>query len=124
MPPLVPVNGERPRFTQIYTVDTTQQQATDRLHYNPQLNRAILEDLYASLRRTNPYIIDLKTCKQRIREQPAPNNIHIRLVMQDPRRHDPRTYNRPTSNEMAVVIVENLDEAIRKAKECDIAVQY
>lgn len=71
----------------------------------------VLEDLYASLRRTNPYIAGLKTCEQRIREQPAPNDARVRLVMQDPRRHDPRTYNRPTSDEVAVVIVGNPDEA-------------
>jgi len=95
LPPLVPVDGERPRFMQIYTVDATQQQADDRLHYNPHLDRAVLEDLYASLRRTNPYIAGLKTCEQRICEQPAPNDARVRLVMQDPRRHDPRTRARP-----------------------------
>ena len=124
LPPLVPVDGERPRFMQIYTVDATQQQADDRLHYNPHLDRAVLEDLYASLRRTNPYIAGLKTCEQRICEQPAPNDARVRLVMQDPRRHDPRTYNRPTSDEVAVVIVGNPDEAMREAGGRDIAVQY
>ena len=60
-------SGERPRFAQIYTVDSTLRQADDRLHYNPHLDRAVLEHLYASLRRTNPYIAGLKTCEQRIR---------------------------------------------------------
>jgi hypothetical protein len=82
LPPL-PVDGERPRFAQIYTVDSTPQQADDRLHYNPHLDRGVLEDLYASLRRTNPYIAGLKTCEQRIRDQPAPNDAHVRLIMQD-----------------------------------------
>src|ERR1700722_5409290 len=89
------VDGERPRFMKIYTVDPTQQQADDCLHYNSHVDRAVLEDLYASLRRTNPYIAGLKTCEQRICEQPAPNDARVRLVMQDPRRHDPRTRARP-----------------------------
>ena len=80
-PPLVPVNGERPRFAQIYTVDPTQQQATDRHFHNQHLDRAVLEDLYASLRLTNPYIGGLKTCEQRVRDHPAPADAHVRLVM-------------------------------------------
>lgn len=124
MPPLVPVDGERPRFAQIYTVDATQQQATDRLYYNPQLDRDILEDLYASLRHTNPYIRGLKTCEQRIWDQPAPANAHVRLVMLDPRRHDPCIYNRPTSDEVAVVIVGNPDEAMQEAGGRDVVIQY
>ena len=103
LPALVPVDGERSRFAQIYTVDSTQQQADDRLHYNPHLDQAVIEDLYTSLRRANPYITGLKTYEQRIWDQPVPNNAHVRLVMQDPHRHVPRTYmvTRPESTALA-----------------------
>ena len=124
LPALVPVDCERPRFAQIYTVDSTQQQADDRLHYNPHLDQAVIEDLYASLCQTNPYITGLKTCEQRIQDQPVPNNAHVWLVMQDPHQHDPWTYNRPTSDEVAVVIVGNPDEALQEMGDQDIAVQY
>ena len=120
----MPVDGKRPRFAQIYTVDSTQQQADDRLHYNPHLDQAVIEDLYASLCQTNPYITGLKTCEQRIWDQPVPNNAYVWLVMQDPHQHDPRTYNRPTSDEVAVIIVGNPDEALREMGDQDIAVQY
>ena len=121
---LVPVDGKRPRFAQIYTVDSTQQQADNRLHYNPHLDQAVIEDLYASLCQTNPYITGLKTCEQQIQDQPVPNNAYVQLVMQDPHQHDPWTYNQPTSDEVAVVIVGNPDEALQEIGDWDIAVQY
>ena len=46
---LVPVDGKRPCFAQMYTVDSTQQQADGRLYYNLHLDQAVIEDLYASL---------------------------------------------------------------------------
>ena len=124
LPPLAPVDGERPRFAQIYTVDATQEQADDRLHHNPTLDRDVLEDLYASLRRTNPYITGLKPCEQRIREQPAPNDAQVRLTMQDPRLHDPKTYNQPTSDEVAIIIVGDPDEALQEAGYQNITIQH
>ena len=124
VPALVPVDGERPRFVQIYTVDSTQQQADDRLHYNPHLDQAVIEDLYASLCQINPYITGLKTYEQQIWDQPVPNNAHARLVMQDPHQHDPQTYNWPTSNKVAVVIVGNPGKTLREMGDWDIAVQY
>ena len=110
----MPVDGERPCFAQIYTVDSTQQQADDHLHYNPYLDHTVIEDLYASLCQTNPYITGLKTCEQRIWDQPVPNNAHVWLVMQDPHQYSPRTYNWPTSDEVAVVIVSNPDKALQE----------
>ena len=44
--------------------------------------------------------------------------------MQDPHQHYPQTYNRPTSDEVAIVIVSNPDEALREMGDQDIAVQY
>ena len=124
LPSLVPGDGERPRFAQIYIVDSTQNQADDRLHHNPSLNRTILAELYQSLHETNPYIEGLKTCVDRVKDSEIPENAHVRLVMQDPQRHDPRTYNRPTSDEVAVVIVGDPDDARRLPTDRDIAVEY
>ena len=52
------------------------------------------------LRAMNPYIAALKTMSERLAN--TPNLRGYKLLHENPRHHDPRTYNRPTSDEVAV----------------------
>lgn len=123
MPSLEPEEGERPRFAQIYTIDTTNAEELDnRLYYVSSLDSSIIEELQRHLNAINPYPAALKSCAQRVAEEPAP--AHTYLTMQNPQQRDPRTYNRPTSDKVAIVIVGDPDNNMREGFERDIQIHY
>ena len=54
----------------------------------------------AILRSINPYINALKLMAEQLQADPALRG--YKLLHENPRHHDPQTYNRPTSDEVAI----------------------
>lgn len=71
---LAPDNGERRVFGQIWRIDFSQEQASSRIGYNPDLDEPIFCDLQLYLRACNPYIEVIKTCKERLADNPQPHH--------------------------------------------------
>lgn len=124
MPSLEPEHGIRPRFAQIYTVDSVDstEELDNRLYHVPDLNPSIIEELQNHLHAINPYPAALKFCSQLLAEEPDVGRAY--LTMQNPQEKDPRTYNRPSSDEVAVVIIGNPDDSTQEGLERDIQVHY
>ena len=101
---LLPVEGQRPRFAQIYVTDhDPDRQVHWRLiNAHGLLDRTIVRTLQDVLHRVNPYYEMFKTACERMRED---QGLRLRLISFDPHVHDPRRYNRPTASEIGVVVV-------------------
>lgn len=96
------------RFAQIYTMDGTEAQIDAREYYFEGLNRHILEIAQRCLRHINSYAEGSKNCYQRLREdeeQHPIDTMSVRIQQLDPRRQERGTHNRPTSNEVARVMI-------------------
>ena len=65
---LMPDDGKRAKFAQIYTLDGTQEQLDAWQHHSGGLDPAILARLQRILRTINPYARGFKTCFDRIKE--------------------------------------------------------
>jgi len=101
---LLPIEGEQPKFAQIYVADhDPSRQVQQRLIYgNGNLNQDILRCLQDMLQRVNPYYETFKTAIERMQNV---EGLHLHLTSFDSRRHDPRRYNLPTAAEVGVIMV-------------------
>jgi hypothetical protein len=106
---LLPLPGTQPAFSQIYIYDSDpMQQAQQRMSYHHDLlDPNIVHSLQAMLHRYNPYIETFLTARERLAQNPN-ISLHIKLV--DLPHYSSRRYNRPTANEIAVVMVGTGDE--------------
>lgn len=123
LPCLAPDDGEKRVCGQIWRIDSSQEQAFSRIGYNPNLDEPILRDLQRYLRACNPYIEAMKTCEERLAENPQPHH-HMRISMQDPTMKDPRVFNKPTSDEIAVVWEGDPEDPLSMPTAKDIAVEF
>ena len=73
------------------------------------------------LRAMNPYIAALKTMSERLAN--TPNLRGYRLLHENPRHHDPRTYNRPTSDEVAVAWEGDPDDPLGMPEAKDVVIE-
>ena len=108
MGPLMPDDSMRPKFAQIYTIDGTQEQMDARQDYISDLDPDVLRTAQRALSRINLYIESFKSCYDRIKEDEDNNPaeaLSVRIQQLDPKRRNRGTHNRPTSTEVARVIV-------------------
>ena len=112
MGPLLPDTDERAKFAQIYILDGTQEQLDTRQYHSGGVNPATLAQLQRLLRSINPYAQGFKNCYDRIKEDEERHPIEtmsIRIQQLDPKRQNKGTHNRPTSSEVARVMITPTD---------------
>lgn len=76
-------------------------------HHHDLLDIDMILSLQAMLHQYNPYIETLMTAHERFNRHP---NLSLRLKLVDLPHYDSRRYNRPTANEIAVIMVGTGDE--------------
>ena len=101
---LLTETGHCPAFAQIYTIGNSQAEADSRQQRAPNLNNGIVRQLQGILHKVNPYAQSFKHCAQRIQENPD-TGLHMRILQADPNRANRGTHNKPTSDEVAQVIL-------------------
>ena len=69
----------------------------------------------------NPYIAALKTMSDRLAN--TPNLRGYKLLHENPRHHDPRTYNRPTSDEVAVAWEGDPEDPLSMPEAKDVVIE-
>jgi hypothetical protein len=105
---LLPQPHDVPKFAQIYLYDGDEQQVQFRMSHFPEdhLNPLIMSALQRMFQNFNPYAITFKNAGQRMRA--TPNNLQpIQLKISTTHNHtinDHHRYNRPTANEVAVIL--------------------
>ena len=109
---LLPNAGDSSKFCQIYHHDSSQEQLERRLSDDTggnALEGEVLRMLQRLMKDINPYATAFKSCGQRIQEDPHPM-AKVHLKQNDPNRTK-GTHNKPTSDEVAAVIImpENLE---------------
>ena len=106
---LLPLPGRQPAFSQIYIYNSDPlEQAQYRIsHHHDLLDVNIILSLQAMLHQYNPYIETFLTAQERLNRNA---NISLHLKMVDPPYYNSRQYNRPTANEIAVIMVGSEDE--------------
>ena len=112
MGPLIPDDIMRPKVVQIYTIDRTQQQIDTRQNYINNLDLNIFRIAQQVLLRINLYIKGFKSCYNQIKKDEDNNlaeTLNIRIQQLDSKRRKDGTHNRPSSIEVARVIVTSND---------------
>jgi len=106
---LLPLSGRQPAFSQIYIYNSDpMEQARHRIsHQHDLLDVDIILSLQAMLHQYNPYIETFLTARERLNQNP---NISLHIKPVDLPYYDSRQYNRPTANEIAVIMVGSGDE--------------
>ncbi|MCP3667541.1 MAG: hypothetical protein GY696_34455, partial [Gammaproteobacteria bacterium] len=110
---LFPVEGESPKFAQLFFHDV-ENEVANRLRHNPDLDRVALEQLQAYLRAVNRLVQSLEWAAQ-FRLDPAmelpdgggAGNPDVQVVIQADKRpttEHARRYNMPTASEVAVIL--------------------
>lgn len=103
---LLPLNGEQPKFAQLYIYDTAHELRNRRVAvanstHEINLDESIIEGLKAVLDEVNPYVQKFRSLKDKFGGQ-LPQNISIRILSE--RTKDARRYNRPSVDEVAALI--------------------
>ena len=119
--PLLPESGHCQAFAQIYTMDNSQSETDSRQQRAPDLNSDIVRKIQRILHQVNPYARSFKHCAQRIQEGSTPG-LQMRILQADPNQANRGTHNKPTSDEVAQVIV-NPPDTGAKIVERDIVVE-
>ena len=102
--PLIPRDGEDPKFAMIYCIDGSQDQVDARMLHNNELHRQTIHRLQSELRLCNPFASALKTSLERIQSHPKPSQTRLILKQCDPRRSERGTHNKPKASEVATVV--------------------
>lgn len=110
--PLHPEPGQRPSYGQIYILDSAQA-ASERLGNpaNASCDPQVMANLSDLISRINPYaqaykmMAEVVEAEERDAAAEGRNVAPIRMIFDPSSRLDPRRYNVPTSNEVAVVYV-------------------
>jgi hypothetical protein len=118
---LLPVEGEQPRFAQIYFSDSDPHvQLRHRLaHAHGLLDPDVLLALQNMLQELNPYYERCMTAFERLRLNPS-ESFKLTTVNMATTGRDPRTYNRPTAAEVGV-LMPGTGEDVNSAR--DIVIQ-
>lgn len=84
-------------------------------------NQVLHRKITAHLSAINPYITFLKSMGERLTD--APNLLGFKLLYKNPKHHDPRIYNRPSSDEVAVAWEGDANNPIDVAVAKDILIE-
>jgi hypothetical protein len=103
----VPIGGEKPKFSQYYVLDSTEMMnEKQELMMRQKLNEQLEILIDAEIRRINPFAEAYKMLAEveRTTNESSANNEH-NVIMSICRQTnlDPRRYNRPNSNEVAII---------------------
>jgi hypothetical protein len=101
---LLPPPGKDPAFSQIYIYSSDPgEQVQFRISYHhDMLDLTIVHALQSMLRRSNPYIEMFLTASERLAQT---SNVALCIKLVAGPHYDSRRYNRPTANEIAVIMV-------------------
>lgn len=110
--PLHPEPGQRPSYGQIYILDTAQA-ANERLGNpaNANCDPQVMEELSGLIERNNPYAEAYKMMAEVVEEEERNAIVQgrtaapVRMIFDPNSTQDPRRYNVPQANEVAVVYV-------------------
>jgi hypothetical protein len=106
---LLPENPKDAKFAQIYIYDTDFQ-TNIRTNLMPTLNKETLIGLQAMIQEYNPYVELFKTAASSMQSS---NESDLQMIIKsDLQGQDIRTYNKPTSDDIAVVIPGNGSENV------------
>ncbi|KAE8240488.1 hypothetical protein A4X13_0g7779 [Tilletia indica] len=124
---LRPADGEASKFAQIYFHETdSKAMAQRRLQFfNGGMDEDVLLKLQDILTQSNPYVQVLLAAKDRIPaliSQGKDPELHI-LAPQNVAGSDPRRYNRPTADEVAVIMVGGEGAGAKASRDVTIAYQ-
>ncbi|KAK9053943.1 hypothetical protein SSX86_025018 [Deinandra increscens subsp. villosa] len=111
---LLPKEGEPPRFSQLYIYDTenevtNRQQAIESNSSSETIDLEIIEQLKSMLDRDNVLVKSYRMARDHLSQNP---NCNLKLRIISNRQKDARTYNLPTSSEVAVLIVGDISNLI------------
>ncbi|KAH8939712.1 hypothetical protein BDL97_15G050400 [Sphagnum fallax] len=98
---LLPQHDVQPQFCQLYIYDTANQ-LQHRQNIMPTLDPDILHELQTMLSKVNPYAQTLGSIRDLVSNNPM-QTLHLRILAK--RSKDARTYNIPTGNEVAAIMV-------------------
>ncbi|XP_057770918.1 uncharacterized protein LOC130990707 [Salvia miltiorrhiza] len=120
---LMPMEGCPPKFAQLYIYDTDNEvhnrilSVRDVGNYND-LHTEIVRDLQAMLDEQNVLAKSFRMAKDRLRDAIQPD-VNLRLISE--RGKDARTYNLPSTSEVAALIVGDIDDSMGNR---DIVIEF
>ncbi|XP_036347381.1 uncharacterized protein LOC118756745, partial [Rhagoletis pomonella] len=95
-----------PRFLQIYFVDNYQEQANIRQQHIPNLDSGLVSSLQNMLHNVNPYVNSFKAALESVSDDECSNYKFVITADKRPIGSHPGRYNAPTTNEVAVLLVD------------------
>jgi len=98
---LLPQHDAQPRFCQLYIYDTANQ-LQHRQNIMPTLDPDILHELQTMFSEVNPYAQMFRSIRDLVSNNPT-QTLHLQILAK--RSKDARTYNIPTGNEVAAIMV-------------------
>ncbi|RPA98266.1 hypothetical protein L873DRAFT_1688310, partial [Choiromyces venosus 120613-1] len=114
---LVPVEGERPKFGQIYVHDSMDVDAQIALYLNifsnNSLDGGILADITATLQDHNWLVQTYETAREILKSNSS-GTVNLQLKILDAHNRDSRVYNVLTSDEIGIIIIGDGDEDFDK----------
>ncbi|XP_022013728.1 uncharacterized protein LOC110913191 [Helianthus annuus] len=118
---LMPTQGDRPKFGQLYIYDTENEVsnrsnaislgAAVNVENKNTLDAQIINDLKDLLDHSNPLVQTYRIARDRLNET-GQKNVHIRLIGR--RQSDGRTHNLPIASEVAAIVVGDIDKLFDK----------
>ncbi|XP_076895911.1 uncharacterized protein LOC143548702 [Bidens hawaiensis] len=114
---LLPMSGQNPRFSQLYIYDTENEISNRRSIFGDTdsnsevLDKQIINYLKDMLDSKNPLVKSYRMARDCFQQNP---NMDLKLKIIGTRQTDARTYNLPTTSEVAALIVGDIGEAIDK----------
>jgi hypothetical protein len=98
--PLLPHISQKPTFSQLYVYDI-EHELDNRHARNMAMDKICLRKLQQLMHHHNPYMQHYKQASQIIEQEPSQN---VRLVLKASGTPDPRRFNLPTGNDIAIVV--------------------
>lgn len=115
---LLPVGNAQESFLKIYCISDYLIQRDDRIANFPNLNASLIHALQTMLHEHNPYIRDFKTAKESLsRSDQVDHRLVINADQAIPNVHRGRQ-NKPTSNEVSVLMVHQECDRINRIIDC------
>ncbi|MCH79500.1 ATP-dependent DNA helicase PIF1 [Trifolium medium] len=110
---LIPDEGQRPKFAQLYIYDTENEVDNRLSHFSEhsgsnRLDPSLVEDLLKVMDEHNILVKSFRMVRDFYRGN---QNVHVKLRLFRGRTFDPRTYNVPGIDEVAALIVGDLDSS-------------
>ncbi|KAF7807564.1 uncharacterized protein G2W53_039725 [Senna tora] len=108
---LLPCEGEKPKFAQLYIYDTHNEMSnrvnnTSSSKEDGQYDASLVLQISQLLDSFNPLVMQYRTVKERLRYSNA-NDLRLKLIRK--RNSDARTYNIPSASEVTALIVVDFD---------------